>query len=246
VNYEEYRFCPREILTFGMTGACLGAIIAYLFYGSFYVSLVLAPLSALAYLRWKKGALIRERRWQLMVEFKDGMDSLLAALVAGYSMDHAVEEARKDLLLMYGKETLITEEFAHICHKLKLKIQLDDLLTDLGRRSQVEDIVTFAAIYSTARRSGGNLVQVMKRTANNIGEKMDIQREIMTMVAGKKMEANCMMVIPLLIVVYLNLFSPEFLAPLYGNLVGAAFMTACLILYGLAFLWSRKIMDIQT
>jgi len=36
----------------------------------------------------------------------------------------------------------------------------------------------------------------MKRTADNISEKIETKREIETVIAGKKMEARCMNVIP--------------------------------------------------
>ena len=109
----------------------------------------------------------------------------------------------------------------------------------------MEDIVTFAQIYATARKSGGNLVKVMRRTAENIGEKMEMQGEIQTMISGKKMEATCMIIIPLLIILYLQICSPEFLEPLYGNLPGIIFMTVALALYILGVVWSRHIMRIQ-
>ena len=89
-------------------------------------------------------------------------------------------------------------------------------------------------------------MKVMKRTADNIGEKMDIQREIQTMIAGKKMEANCMMIIPLLIILYLQVFSPGFLQPLYEGIQGRFIMSFFLLIYGAAVLWSRRIMNIQS
>ena len=180
-----------------------------------------------------------------MTEFKDGMDSLVSALVAGYSMEHAMKEAEKDVLLMYGKPNYITKEFGDIAYQLSLHRPLDELLIDFGERSGVEDIMTFAQIYATARKSGGNLVQVMRRTASNIGEKIEIQRDIETMIAGKKMEANCMMIIPLLIIVYMDAFSPGFLSPLYDGLAGRLFMTGALIVYIFSIIWSRRIMDIR-
>lgn len=158
-------------------------------------------------------------------------------------MENAVTEAYHDLRLLYGKETRMLLELKGIRQRLGLKQSLDLLLLDLGRRSGIEDIITFAQIYATARRSGGNLVKVMKRTADNIGEKMDIQREIQTMIAGKKMEATCMMIIPLLIILYLQIFSPSFLDPLYQG-SGRIFMSMALLVYGGAVVWSRKIMDI--
>lgn len=86
---------------------------------------------------------------------------------------------------------------------------------------------------------------MMKRTAQNISEKMEIQREIQTMIAGKKMEANCMTAIPLFIILYLQICSPGFLDPLYEGFFGRLFMTGSLFVYLGAAAWSRHLMKIE-
>lgn len=230
-----------DILT-GMAGS---AFILYLFYRSLWVCLGGAILGGCLYRRYRKKAVAEKSRWALMVEFKDAMDSMTAALAAGYSMENAVTEAYHDLMLLHGEETPMLQELKSIRQGLSLHRPLDELLLDFGRRSGVEDIETFAQIYATARRSGGNLVKVMKRTAENIGEKMEIQRDIQTMIAGKRMESTCMTVIPLFIILYLQICSPGFLDPLYQGLAGRLFMTGALVVYSAAVLWGRFIMKIE-
>lgn len=245
IDYNTYQYGKGEWIPYGVAGFAGVAVVLYLFYHSVIVSVMLGMGGAMLMLKYMKNDLCRKRKWQLMTEFKDGMDSLVSALVAGYSMEHAMKEAEKDVLLMYGKPNYITKEFGDIAYQLSLHRPLDELLIDFGERSGVEDIMTFAQIYATARKSGGNLVQVMRRTASNIGEKIEIQRDIETMIAGKKMEANCMMIIPLLIIVYMDVFSPGFLSPLYDGLAGRLFMTGALAVYIFSIIWSRRIMDIR-
>lgn len=228
-----------------VTGAVGSFLVLYLFYRNLLFCLAGALAGGFLYFRYREKVMVEQRRWTLMVEFKDAMDSMVSALVAGYSMENAVTEAYHDLVLLHEAETPMVKELGKIRSKLSLHQPLDELFLDLGRRSGVEDIITFAQIYATARKSGGNLVKVMKRTAENIGEKIEIQREIQTMVAGKKMESTCMMVIPLLIIAYLQFCSPGFLDPLYEGLMGRTFMTGALLVYGLAVIWSRHIMKIE-
>lgn len=244
-DFNTYQYTRKELLLNALTGFAGSAVLFYLFYRHWLVCLGGGIVGAILYLKYRKHVLAETRKWMLMIEFKDVMDSMVSALAAGYSMENAVTEAYRDLMLLQGKETTMLQELRQIRQKLRLQHTLDSLLLDLGRRSGVEDIVTFAQIYATARRSGGNLVQIMKRTAANIGEKVEIQREIQTMIAGKKMEATCMMVIPLFIILYLQICSPEFLQPLYGNWLGALFMTAALFVYITGVVWSRHIMKIQ-
>lgn len=241
----QYPYSKTELLQYGSMGAGGSFFILYLFYHSLSISLLGALLGTIAFLKYYEKTLLEKKKWQLMMEFKDVMDSLVAALVAGYSMENAVTEAYRDMQLLYEKETPMIQELREIKQKLFLKQPLEQLLLDLGRRSGLEDIITFSQIYATARKSGGNIVKVMKRTADNIGEKMEVQREIQTMIAGKKMESVCMMVIPLFIIVYMSIFSPGFMDPLYEGIGGRMIMTVALILYAVAVLWSLSIMKIE-
>lgn len=54
-----------------------------------------------------------------------------------------------------------------------------------------------------------------------------------------------MSMLPAAIVLYMRLFSPEFMAVLYGNPVGAGLMTACLGLYIAAFCLGIKILQLK-
>ena len=61
----------------------------------------------------------------------------------------------------------------------------------------------------------------------------------------KKMEFQIMSVIPLGIIGYMRLSFPEFMAGLYGNLPGAAFMSICLGAYIAAWRLGCKIVEIE-
>ena len=245
VDYTKYRYRKKEWILYGAAGACMGGGMMLLFYSHLLAVAVGALVGAAAFLRVRNRSLCEKQKWELMIEFRDAMNSMSAALAAGYSMENAVSEAHRDLTLLYGEDRVILRELKGIRSRIDLGIPLDDLFYELGVRSGVSDIVVFSQVYTTARKSGGNLVKVMKRTSDAIGEKMDIEREVRTMIAGKRLESVCMMVIPLLIIVYLRVFSPGFLTPLYHGLMGRIFMTIALGVYLGAVWWSRRIMNIK-
>lgn len=244
-DYNVYYYSAKERIIYGFVGAAAGFIMMYLFYSNKIVSLIGSIIGAFCYLRIKKRGLCEKRKWTLMTEFKDALSSMTAALTAGYSMENAVGEAYKDLKLLYGEERIILTEFREIRSKTELGVPIDESFYDLGVRSGVSDIIVFSQVYVTARKSGGNLIKIMKRTADAINEKIDIEREVKTMIAGKRLESLCMMVIPLLIIVYLRFFSPGFLNPLYQGVGGRVFMSVAMGCYLLAVWWSRHIMDIK-
>ncbi|HBI62463.1 MAG TPA: hypothetical protein DDY31_14840 [Lachnospiraceae bacterium] len=102
----------------------------------------------------------------------------------------------------------------------------------------------FVQVFQTAKRTGGDLIAITRVTAERIGEKIEVKREIQTMIAGKKMEGKIMNLIPLGIILYFWLSSPDFLDCLYQS-SGRMVMTVLLFLYLLAYWWSGKISDIQ-
>lgn len=245
IDYKKYVYTKTEIIKYGLGGGMAGFIILMLFYDHVLFCGLLAVPTAIIFLKIFKHSLIERRRWELTVQFKDAMESLVSALVAGYSLENAMRQSERDLALMYSEQDIILREFEYMTRKLELKVPVETLIRDLGARSEAEDIIIFGEILMTAKKTGGNLVQVMKRTSANIMEKIEIRREIDGLVSGKKMEARCMTAIPLLMIVYLRIFSPGFLDPLYRNLAGAGIMTGALAVYVGAFLWGQRIMKID-
>lgn len=215
-----------------------------MFYHSVVISLCSSPLVfyLMKLIREERG---RKIRWELQLQFKDGLQSLSDALSAGYSIENGFREAITDLSLLYPKEADILIEFRHIYRQLGLNKNIEEMVLDFGIRSGSEDILTFAEVLSTAKRTGGDLLKVIRMTSQSIGDKTDIQREIRTVVAAKKLEANIMSTIPVLIILYLWFSMPGFLEPMYTTLVGRIVMTVTLGFYVAAVLLLRKIVDIN-
>lgn len=197
------------------------------------------------YIKSRRRSLIKERKWKLNLEFKDGILALSAALEAGYSAENAIEEARKDLMHIYLEGAMIMQEFTYMSNQLRMNVTVEKVLEDFAVRSQVEDILSFSEVFTTAKRTGGDLINVIKLTGNIINDKIEVKREIITLITAKRMEANLMKGIPLFILIYLSLSSPGFLDPLYHNAFGIIVMTVLLILYLAAYLIIEHIVAIE-
>jgi Flp pilus assembly protein TadB len=76
---------------------------------------------------------------------------------------------------------------------------VEQLLYEFAMRSGCEDIVDFAEIFCFAKRSGGNFVKIVQSTAWHIAEKQAVEREVATVLSGKKMEQKIMNVVPILL-----------------------------------------------
>lgn len=245
IDYTRYMYTWNEKLRYGTAGGAGAFAVLMLFYSNGLLCMLLSVPAAIGFLKYYRRPLMERRRWELTIQFKDAMECMVSAMVAGYSLENSVRQARRDLALMYEEGDIILQELEYMTRKMELRVSVEALIQELGARSGVEDIITFGEILATAKRTGGNLVRVMRRTSANIAEKTEIKREIGTLIAGKKMESRCMTAIPLLMIVYLRVFSPGFLDPLYNNLPGAAMMTGALVICVVSFLWGQKIMRIE-
>lgn len=221
---------------------CCG--IMYLFYHSFLIT-VISSTGTFVFVKYRQREKIKTAKWKLTLEFKDAILSLSNALIAGYSIENAFEEALRELEFLYEPTAEIMKELKTINQQIRLNRNVEDLLMEFGNRTGVEDILNFAEVVMTAKRTGGDLIKIMKSTSESIGEKIEVQREIKTLIAAKKLEGMIMCVIPFGIIVYLNICMPGFLEPMYEGLVGRGIMSLALIGYlgGIALL--NKIVTIR-
>lgn len=243
-DYSRYRFSKPELIISFLEGFFLAFSILYLFYRSVYVILLAIP-GAFYFFRRKKKKKVQEQKWNLNLEFKEGITSLSNALYAGYSIENAFAEAAKDLILLYGEEADIILEFQYISNQLRMNQTVENCLMDFAVRSDIEDILNFAEVFITAKRTGGDIMQIIRNSSQNVAGKIEVRREIKTIITAKKLEARIMCLVPFAIILYLWIFSPGFLDRLYGNLMGIAIMTGLLLVYAGAYVLSEKIVDIK-
>lgn len=243
-DYEVYHYSVKEILKYIAESAALCGIVDYLFYKNMWVLVFMVPVSGM-YLKWKKKQLIRERKRKLNYQFRDALNSMSVAVQAGYSVENAVSSCVRDLEQLYSKDEDIVAEFRYIETQQKVSVPVEELFLDLGQRCRVEDIENFASILYTAKRSGGDLGNVLQKVARMLGDKIDVKKEIEATLAAKKSEQMIMSLMPAGIILYLRLASPGFLDMLYGNPFGIAAMTVCLTVYGLAYWMGKRIVEIE-
>ncbi len=243
-DYNKYKFSIKENIRYIMQGSAFSAILGLLFYQSFIGILLLSPL-VYFYRRNKARELMNNRKWKLNLEFRDGIAALSAALETGYSAENAFKEAYRDLYQIYDKKSMILQEFAYIINQIHMNIAIEEALGNFGERTGIEDIQSFAEVFGTAKRTGGDLMNVIKITSNIINDKIEVKRDIITLLTAKRLEANIMKVAPLIILIYLSLSSPGFLSPLYHNIMGISVMSVFLLCYLAAFLIIGKIIAIE-
>lgn len=227
-----------------MAGGSVAFLAAYLFYHSVVVSILVSACGIAAPRLYRK-YLLERRKLRLTQQFKEALYSIASSLAAGRSVENAFLTAQEDLELMYpNPSTEILLELEIIAARLGYGEPLEYALGDFSRRACIEDIAQFNDVFTTCKRSGGDMVDVIRRTSQTIGEKLDVQQEIGVMIAQKRFESRIMMTVPFVFLAFLGLSAPEYMAPLYSGM-GYLLLTGALLALGFCYLLMARIMNIR-
>lgn len=225
-------------------GCCLIMVPGWLFFQSVPIALALLLFLPLYWKRCQKER-EKERQRRLNQGFADALSAFAAALEAGYSAENAITETCKDLALIYPEEEPIQKELYQLQRQLKNNRSLEQAFADMAARTGDEDIQCFAEVFEIAKRSGGDLIQVIKAAERNIAEREEVKREIRTMMSAKRLEANIMNLMPCGILFYFVLCDPGYLKPLYEGTAGRGIMAGLLVAYLGCIRWAAKITEIN-
>lgn len=244
MDYDTYRLSMKEEAGCIGMALILSGIAGWILYQSFWgclLILIIFPLCRKFYREEKK----EKRKRVLLLEFKEAMQSVAASLLSGYSIENAWKEAEKELWELYGEEGIMAEEMRRMNSAILMNQPIEQLLYQFALRSSCEDILDFAEVFMFAKRSGGNFGKIIQNTIFHIGEKIETEQEIQTMMAGRVIEQKIMNIVPVGLLGYLNLTSKEFLEPLYGNPFGICVMSAAFLAYLAALMLARKMTQIK-
>lgn len=244
IDYRNYYFTVTELVRYILEGSLIWGMVSWLFYDSVVAfGLFLLPFLYF-YLDKKKKVLCETRKQLLNHQFREVILAVSSHLQAGFSVENAFLEAYRDICMLFGEKSLMARELLWILRRVENNESLEQCLLQLAQRSDLEDIYEFAEVFAIAKRGGGEIRNIMMRTANIIGDKMEVKREIHTIMSEKVLEQKIMQCMPFGMIGYLSLTSPGFLDSLYHNVAGIVLMTVCLGVYVFACFLAEKVLDI--
>lgn len=244
-DYDVYIMGKGEKLINLVFAAAVLFAVGYVFYHSLILS---ALLMALAF-KWPKirtRQIIEKRKNQLTLQFKDMLYSLASALSVGKSVESGIGDALKDLQVIYpDPRTDILVEMEYILRGIGMNNTTESMFSQFAERAHLEDIENFVDIFVTCKRTGGDLMEVMRSTSNTIGEKIEVKQEIETTISGRKYEFNFMMALPVIMILFLTVTSGEYMEPVFTQPAGRIAMTEAIGMFGISYLVGSKLMKIS-
>lgn len=243
-DYRNYRMKRTDLAVCTGKAAIVSLAVAWLFYrnpAGFSVFFGVWPVFFCQ--RRREKAKIRQET--LRNQFKECIRVVTASMHVGYAAENAFLEAEKELVQLLGSQADMCRELRYMNRQLKLNVPIEGLLESLANRSGVEEIFSFGQVFGYAKRNGSDFVRILRDTAERISEKAELEQEIQTMIAARQLEQKIMNGVPLGILLFIDLSSPEFLEMMYAGAFGRICMTGCLAAYIGAYLLSRRFVDIR-
>lgn len=243
-DYRVYKPDRLEKAVLFLVFTAVITFIGILFYDT-PVTAVLTVVFMRPALKAYSGFMAERRRNELKREFRDLLDSLAASFAGGRHMHEALSEADRELAAIYQDDDDIMMEIRGMLKRMDDGETDAAVLKDLAERTGIEDILMFAEVFSTCRETGGDIITAMTSASSMLGDKIRIESEIKALTAQKKTEGMVISVMPLVIIVFLRIIAPDYIAVMYGSPQGVFLMTLAIAGVLGAFYMIRKITAIE-
>jgi tight adherence protein B len=226
-------------------GFAAGFLILFIFYRLFALSLVGGIIFGPANMILAVSSAIKKRRFKLRVQFYDLLEAMSVSMRAGNTIMKSLQSAREDLLLIYSQDSDIIIELDAIIGKFNNAVPLSEAFSDLAKRSELEDIASFATIYATIEGKSGKADEIVKETQQIISDKMEIEMEIDTLMTAAKSEVNIMLLMPLIILGVIGYAGAGFMDAIYTTGVGRVVSTGGLIVFVISYIMAGKFSSVK-
>jgi tight adherence protein B len=188
-------------------------------------------------------ALLRFKRARRLKAFNDvlpdSIDLMARALRAGRSVASAIE-----VIAEQGQEP-VASEFSQVFKQQNFGLPFRDSLVAMAERVDSKDLQFLITAMLVQKETGGNLTEILDRTAHVIRERIRIHGEVRVKTAQGRLTGWILSALPILMGVLINFVNPGFEKPLFTDPIGRIMLycgAGMLVVGGLII---RKIVDIE-
>lgn len=243
-NEGAYHLTVTEHLEFVFLWMVLCAAAGWMFYDTILFSALGWPGYLIFF---PKMCVYKENKYRkrMSLDFKDMMISIYSSLSAGATVEQSLKRALEDGGRSLGKKSRMVLELELVCRKMERNVPVNQCLEEMAARCQDNDIENFVQILILGKKQGSNLALLVRDSVGKIQKRIETTYEIEGLIGAKRNEFLFMCGIPAGIIVYMRIFSSEFMSVLYGNVMGALLMTVCLGCYVSAFYLGMTILKLK-
>lgn len=235
----------QHIMAYVISSIGLSAVV-WLFYRSILPAVIMGFIGGYVVEKMYAQHTVEKRQRELRLQFKEFLESMSVAAGAGNVEVQAIRSALKDLKIAYNENADIVREVENILLQYeKGGKKLKDLFQDFANRSGLEDIQSFATIYAVIEGKSDRFGDILIQTQEIIGDKIEIEQEIQTVITSAKSETNMMIVMPIIIVIAMSGMGEGLMDSLFTTAVGHFAATISLIIFTASYIYALKVSNIK-
>ena len=172
-------------------------------------------------------------------QLPDTITLLSNSLRAGSSFLQSIELVSRESPAPMGPE------MGRVVREVNLGLSMEEALSNLVRRIKSDDLDLMVTAIGVQQQVGGNLAEILDTIAFTIRERVRIKGEIRTLTAQGRYSGYLVAFLPIAIMVTLNFINPEFMQPLFTELIGQILLVTGGIMMTIGFFAIQKITDIK-
>ncbi len=172
-------------------------------------------------------------------QLPDTVTLLSNSLRAGSSFLQSIELVSRESPSPMGSE------MGRVVREVNLGLGMEEALSNMVRRIKSDDLDLMVTAIGVQQQVGGNLAEVLDTIAFTIRERVRIKGEIRTLTAQGRYSGYLVAFLPIAIAITLNLINPDFMRPLFTELIGQILLGVGLVMMTIGFFAIRKITDIK-
>ena len=172
-------------------------------------------------------------------QLPDTIVLLSNSLRAGSSFLQSIELVSRETPAPMGSE------MGRVVREVNLGLGMEEALANMVRRIKSDDLDLMVTAIGVQQQVGGNLAEILDTIAFTIRERVRIKGEVRTLTAQGRYSGYLVAFLPIGIMITLNFINPEFMQPLFTELIGQALLALGAIMMAVGFFAIRKITDIK-
>lgn len=248
LKYYECNMSKMEHLLAYLFFAVGIGVILYIYYQALIVSIIGGVLIAIPQEKNYSKSVTKKRQNKLRLQFNEFLEIISISISggSGRSMENAIRDSVHELKMIFNENADIVKEIELIVSDYEhAGIPMKQGFYELGLRSEIDDIISFATVYATIDGKTSDFGYIINQTHEIIKDKVEITMEIETSISAAKSESYMMLVLPLIIVAVMSAMGGGLMDSLFTTLTGRLAATVGVVCTFASYVIATKATEIE-
>lgn len=218
--------------------AIIFAVVFYILTQNFLLVLVASGIGFLV-----PEAIISIKSSSSKADFEARYATSLKQLVAGLKSGLSIHQAVENVCTSPFIHDSVKQEYKLLNADLKLGISIQEAFQSFADRLDCEDARDVAIAIGMQSKVGGREATTIESISKNISDRIMLRKEVKTMFAGSNMTVLAMDAAPFLVVLFMYISVPGYLAPFFESELMLLLFVGLLIFMGVGSVVIHKLIN---